>query len=198
MATHTVHTTSLCQGKACGDSARALIASRSSLLAPIIDSGELPVDRYGVTPIHVRAEKRLEVLRARFDKQLAEYSFAQMAYTDAVLNNASKSVRDEFKKQITYFNSQLLETAEEIHANMETLAGLDKRMDAATSQQRQLFKRKIAELTKAKHAKPPQPQSFEGEYEDSVLRVESVRYKYILWLVATLIIVFITIQHVRN
>jgi hypothetical protein len=198
MATHTVHTASLCQGKACNESARAFIASRSGVLAPVIDTGELPTNRYGVTPVHIRANKRLQVLRGRFDKQLAEYSLAQTVYTDAVLNNASKTVRDEFKKQIVYFNSQLLETAEEISANMETLAGLDERMDAATSQQRQLFGKRIAELTKAKHANSQQPRSLEGEYRDSALRAKSIRYKYTLWLVATLIIVFITVQHVRN
>lgn len=198
MATHTVHTASLCQGKACDESAKTFIASHSGVLASTIDGGSLPTNQYGATPVQVRAGKRLQVLRGRFDKELGEYALAQTVYTDAVLNNASKSIRDEFKKQIVYFNSQLLETAEEINANMEALASLDKRMEAATSQQRQLFKKKIAELTKAKHAESQKPRSFEGEYDDSVLRARSMRYKYTLWLVATLIIAFITIQHVRN
>ena len=198
MATHSVHTASLCQGKACDESARAFIASHSGVLAPTVDSGDLPTNQYGVTPVHVRADQRLQVLRNRFNKQLAEYSLAQTIYADAVLNNASKAMRDKFKKQVVDFNSQLLETAEEINASMEAIGDLDKRMNAATLEQRQLFSKKVAELSKAKRAESRRPRSFEGEYRDSLLRVKSMRYKYTLWLVATLIIVFITIQHVRN
>ena len=198
MATHTVHTASLCQGKACDESAKAFIASHSGVLASTVDSGALPTNKYGVTPVHVRANQRLQVLRDRFNKQLAEYALAQTVYTDAVLNNASKAIRDKFKKQIVDFNSQLLETAEEINASMEVVAGLDKKMNAATLQQRQLFHKKVAELSKAKHAESQPPRSFESEHQDSALKAKSMRYKYTLWLVATLIIAFVTIQHVRN
>ena len=180
MDSHTVHTNSLCQGKACEEVAKASVT----------DPKEPSTNQYGVTPISVRANERLKVLRNRFDKGLGEYSVAQTSYTEAVLGGTSKSVRDKLKTQIGSLNSQLLETAGEINASMEAIAKLDADMDVATAKQRELLTKKIAQLNEERGRTARRSESLAGGYQDSVLRVRSLRYRYTLWLIGALLIGF--------
>lgn len=192
MAKHTVHTASLCQGKACNEKAKSFIASHSA--SPITDMN----NTYKTMSLDARSNERLHILRNRFDKQLSEYALAQKEYSNAVLNNATKPTRDQLKKHVAELNAELLITAQEIDSNMEVLVKFDHQINKATSQERAIFKKKLAELAKAKKTKTHMLPSFEGEYKDIELKATSMRYKYTLWLLATLIIGFITIQHVRN